>query len=134
MAQPVQTTDKKVNEVTPKLFQRAPCAKSMAACSPQEIEELIRAIGLAPTKSRNLVKMSQLLVTNHEGTVPCTFEELEALPGVGHKTASVVMAQCHGCDSTAWKDCVCAWRCLCVSHARAGTRLDVSLHHTPPFA
>lgn len=92
----VQTTDKKVNEVTPELFAEAPCAETMAARDPKEIEGLIRQIGLAPTKAKNLVKTSQLLMQRHDGIVPKTFEELEELPGVGHKTASVVMAQCHG--------------------------------------
>ena len=86
-----QTTDKKVNEVTPELFQRATDAAAMSKLNPSEVEKIIRTVGLAPTKSKNVVKMSQLLLERHEGVVPRTFEELEALPGVGHKTASVVM-------------------------------------------
>ena len=69
----------------------------MALMEPSEVEHLIRQIGLAPTKSKNLVKMSQLLVERYDGCVPQTFEELEDLPGVGHKTASCIMAQCFGC-------------------------------------
>lgn len=86
-----QTTDKKVNEVTPQLFERAANAAAMSKVDPTEVEQIIRTVGLAPTKSKNVVKMSQLLLERHDGVVPRTFEELEALPGVGHKTASVVM-------------------------------------------
>ena len=91
-----QTTDKKVNEVTPALFARAPDPQTMATLSVEEVRELIKQIGLAPQKSKALVGLSTLLLERHEGIVPQTFEELEALPGVGHKTASVVMAQSFG--------------------------------------
>jgi len=91
-----QTTDKKVNEVTPALFARAPGPREMAALPVDEIRELIREIGLAPTKAKNLAKMAQLLLERHDGVVPQSFEALEALPGVGHKTASVVMSQAFG--------------------------------------
>lgn len=90
-----QTTDKKVNEVTPALFERAPDPASMAALEVEEIREIIRQIGLAPQKAKNLKKLGQMLV-DAGGEVPRTFEELEALPGVGHKTASVVMSQAFG--------------------------------------
>lgn len=91
-----QTTDKKVNEVTPALFARASTPAEMAALEVEELRQLIRQIGLAPTKAKNLRAASQLLVERHGGQVPRTFEELEALPGVGHKTASVVMSQAFG--------------------------------------
>jgi endonuclease-3 len=91
-----QTTDKKVNEVTPALFSRAPTPSAMAAMEISAIQDLIREIGLAPTKARHLKAMAGLLVERHGGEVPRTFEELEALPGVGHKTASVLMSQCFG--------------------------------------
>lgn len=91
-----QTTDKKVNEVTPALFERAPDAFTMAETSEEELRELIRQIGLAPSKAKALKGMSTLLVEKHGGKVPATFEELEELPGVGHKTASVVMSQAFG--------------------------------------
>ncbi len=91
-----QTTDKKVNEVTPALFARACTPEAMATLEEEEIRQLIRAIGLAPSKARNLKALSQLLVERHQGQVPRSFEDLEALPGVGHKTASVVMAQAFG--------------------------------------
>lgn len=91
-----QTTDKKVNEVTPALFTRAPTPSAMAALDVAEIQHLIREIGLAPTKAKHLKAMAGLLVERHGGEVPRTFEELEALPGVGHKTASVLMSQCFG--------------------------------------
>jgi len=91
-----QTTDKKVNEVTPALFERASTPAEMAAMSVAEIHSLIREIGLANQKAENLRKMSEILVAEHDGEVPRTFEELEALPGVGHKTASVVRVQAFG--------------------------------------
>lgn len=91
-----QTTDKKVNEVTPSLFAQAATPAAMAALEVDVIRDLIREIGLAPTKAKNLRRMSELLVERHGGAVPADMEALEALPGVGHKTASVVMAQAFG--------------------------------------
>jgi endonuclease-3 len=91
-----QTTDLKVNEVTPALFTMGPDAQSMAKCDVKDIERVIGTLGLAPTKAKNLKALSIQLVEEHDGKVPKTFEELEALPGVGHKTASVVMSQVHG--------------------------------------
>jgi endonuclease-3 len=91
-----QTTDKKVNEVTPALFAEASDARSMAALPVERILSLIRTVGLAPTKAKNLKRMAQLLVDKHGGDVPDDIEALEALPGVGHKTASVVMCQAFG--------------------------------------
>lgn len=82
-----------MNEVTPALFAKAPDAASMAQLDPSEVESIIKQVGLAPTKAKNVVKMSQLLIDRHGGQVPNTMEELEDLPGVGHKTASVVMVQ-----------------------------------------
>jgi endonuclease-3 len=91
-----QTTDKKVNQVTPALFARASTPEAMAALPEEEIRGLIREIGLAPTKARSLRRLSEILVAEHGGRVPESFEALEALPGVGHKTASVVMVQAFG--------------------------------------
>ena len=91
-----QTTELKVNEVTPALFRRANSAKEMAQLDVDIIQNDIRQIGLAPTKAKNIKRLSQLLVEHHDGEVPASFEDLEALPGVGHKTASVVMAQAFG--------------------------------------
>ncbi|MCB9682584.1 MAG: endonuclease III [Alphaproteobacteria bacterium] len=91
-----QTTDKKVNEVTPALFAEAPDAQAMAAMDPARVQALIQQVGLAPTKARHLVQLARQLVDLHGGAVPASFEALEALPGVGHKTASVVMAQAFG--------------------------------------
>ena len=88
-----QTTDLKVNEVTPALFTKANNAADMTKLDVNTILQDIRQIGLAPTKSKNILRLSQLIVERHDGQVPCTFKELEDLPGVGHKTASVVMAQ-----------------------------------------
>ncbi|WKS95449.1 endonuclease III [Riemerella columbina] len=91
-----QTTDKKVNEVTPQLFAVADTPFKMKDLEVAEIKELIKEIGLSNTKAKNLKAMAELLVERHNGVVPQTFEELEALPGVGHKTASVVMSQAFG--------------------------------------
>lgn len=91
-----QTTDKKVNQITPKLFEVAGDPFRMKDLEVDEIKYLIKEIGLANTKAKNLKKMAELLVERHNGEVPQTFEELEALSGVGHKTASVVMSQAFG--------------------------------------
>lgn len=86
-----QCTDKKVNEVTPALFRLGPTPEAMARRTPEEVLAIIRPLGLAPTKAKNVVALSRLLVERHGGQVPADMEALEALPGVGHKTASVVM-------------------------------------------
>jgi endonuclease-3 len=88
-----QTTDKKVNEVTPALFAEASNPESMAALPVDRILRFIRTVGLAPTKAKNLKAMAELLIARHGGDVPDDIDALEALPGVGHKTASVVMCQ-----------------------------------------
>ncbi|HZF11453.1 MAG TPA: endonuclease III [Thermoanaerobaculia bacterium] len=94
-----QTTDKLVNEVTPALFARAATPERMARLSVEEIRQLIRKIGLTGQKAKSLQGLSQILVEQHGGQVPRTFVELEALPGVGHKTASVVLNQAFGLPS-----------------------------------
>ena len=91
-----QCTDKKVNEVTPALFAAGPNPAAMAALSEAEILGLIRHLGLAKTKAINVKRFAELLLERHGGEVPGSFEALEALPGVGHKTASVVMSQAFG--------------------------------------
>ncbi|MGB5704079.1 MAG: endonuclease III [Polyangiales bacterium] len=91
-----QTTDKKVNEVTPGLFAEASDPKSMAALPVERILGHIRTVGLAPTKAKNLKRMAELLLERHGGEVPADIDALEELPGVGHKTASVVMCQAFG--------------------------------------
>ena len=91
-----QTTDLKVNEVTPALFAKAGSAAEMAEIDVETILSDIRQVGLAPTKAKNIKRLSEILVERHEGEVPASFEALEALPGVGHKTASVVMSQAFG--------------------------------------
>jgi endonuclease III len=88
-----QCTDARVNIVTPALFERAPDAFALAAMTPAQVMKYIRTCGLAPGKAKNLVAMARALVANHNGQVPCDFDALEELAGVGHKTASVVMAQ-----------------------------------------
>ncbi|HVR43280.1 MAG TPA: endonuclease III [Thermoanaerobaculia bacterium] len=91
-----QTTDAQVNRVTPALFALASTAERMARLSEARILGAIRSCGLAPSKAKNIRKLAAILVAEHGGEVPRTLEELEALPGVGHKTASVVMAQAFG--------------------------------------
>ncbi|MBS1937584.1 MAG: endonuclease III [Bacteroidetes bacterium] len=91
-----QCTDKKVNEITSLLFAKARTPKQMAAMEVEEIREIIKPCGLSPAKSKALHGLSEIILAKHGGKVPHTFEELEALPGVGHKTASVVMSQAFG--------------------------------------
>ncbi len=88
-----QTTDKRVNMVTPELFRRAPTPRKMVKLEVEEILSIIRTCGLAPGKARNIHALSEILLEEHGGRVPANMEKLEALPGVGHKTASVVMIQ-----------------------------------------
>ncbi|HTB63237.1 MAG TPA: endonuclease III [Opitutales bacterium] len=91
-----QCTDVRVNQVTPKLFTLADTPAKMAALTVAQIDAIVRPCGLAPMKAKNIREMSRLLLERHGGQVPQTFEELEALPGVGHKTASVLMTQAFG--------------------------------------
>lgn len=91
-----QCTDARVNLITPKLFKLADNPFDMVKLTVKEIEEVIRPCGLSPAKSKNIHALSQIIIDKHQGEVPQTFEELEALPGVGHKTASVVMSQAFG--------------------------------------
>jgi endonuclease-3 len=91
-----QCTDKRVNLVTPELFALADTARKMARVPVGEIQRIIRPCGLSPQKARAISGLSRILVEKHGGAVPSTFEELEELPGVGHKTASVVMSQAFG--------------------------------------
>ena len=91
-----QCTDKKVNEVTPALFAAGPTPKAMASLDETEIWSYIRQLGLAKTKAKHVRRLSELLLSEHDGAVPDNFQALEALPGVGHKTASVVMSQAFG--------------------------------------
>lgn len=91
-----QCTDKRVNEVAPKLFNIADTPQKMAKLSVKKIEDVIRPCGLAPAKSRHISELSKILVSKFHGEVPSTFPELESLPGVGHKTASVIMGQAFG--------------------------------------
>lgn len=91
-----QCTDVRVNQITPKLFKRANTPQKMVTIPVSEIEDIIRPCGLAPRKSKAISGLSQILLDKHKGEVPRSFEALEELPGVGHKTASVVMAQSFG--------------------------------------
>lgn len=90
------TTDKSVNAATPALFKLADNPKDMVKLGPERILSQIRKVGLANTKSRNVWNLSRILLEKHGGELPRTWEELEELPGVGHKTASVVMCQAFG--------------------------------------
>lgn len=91
-----QSTDIRVNQITPLLFARARTPQEMVRLNQEEIREIIRPVGLSPMKSKGIYELSHILIEKHEGQVPQDFEALEALPAVGHKTASVVMAQAFG--------------------------------------
>lgn len=91
-----QCTDERVNKVTPILFKKATNPNDMAQLEVETIYSIIRPCGLAPKKSKAISELSQILISDYNGVVPRTFEQLEKLPGVGHKTASVVMAQAFG--------------------------------------
>jgi endonuclease-3 len=91
-----QCTDKKVNQITPILFEKADNPYDMVKLSVEEIKSIIRPCGLSPMKSKAIHGLSQILIDKHNGEVPQNYKDLEALPGVGHKTASVVMAQAFG--------------------------------------
>jgi len=91
-----QCTDKRVNLITPILFKRANTPQKMVKLSIDEIRDIIKPCGLSPMKSKAIFNLSQIILDKHKGKVPNTFEDLEALPGVGHKTASVVMSQAFG--------------------------------------
>lgn len=91
-----QCTDVRVNQITPKLFKRANTPQKMVKVPVSEIEDIIRPCGLSPRKSKAISELSQILLDKYDGEVPQSFEALEELPGVGHKTASVVMAQSFG--------------------------------------
>lgn len=91
-----QCTDERVNKVTPDLFEKANNPYSMAALDVADIKDIIRPCGLSPRKSKAISELSTILIEKYNGKVPQSFEALEALPGVGHKTASVVMSQAFG--------------------------------------
>ena len=91
-----QCTDKRVNEITPILFKKAKTPQDMVLLTVDEIQQIIRPCGLSPAKSKAIHRLSEILLEKYEGQVPQSFEALEELPGVGHKTASVVMAQSFG--------------------------------------
>ena len=94
-----QCTDVRVNQITPLLFARADTPRDMVKLSVEEIKEIIRPCGLSPMKSKGIAGLSQILLNEHGGEVPADIKALEALPAVGHKTASVVMAQAFGVPS-----------------------------------
>lgn len=91
-----QCTDERVNKVTPILFDHADCPEDMVRMSISKLQDIIRPCGLSPMKSKGIHGLSKMIIEKHDGKVPNTFEELEAFPSVGHKTASVVMAQAFG--------------------------------------
>lgn len=91
-----QCTDARVNTITPHLFKRANNPFDMIKLSIEEIREIIKPCGLSPAKSKAIFNLSHILINEHNGEVPASFDALEALPGVGHKTASVVMSQAFG--------------------------------------
>ncbi len=88
-----RNTDAKVNQITPHLFKKAKTPQEMVQLTVEEIRDIIKPCGLSPTKAKNIWKLSEILIKKYKGKVPKSFIALESLPGVGHKTASVVMAQ-----------------------------------------
>jgi endonuclease-3 len=91
-----QCTDERVNKITPHLFAKGKTPQEMILLSVSEIREIIKPCGLSPRKSKAIHDLSHIILNKHAGAVPSSFQELEALPGVGHKTASVVMSQAFG--------------------------------------
>lgn len=91
-----QCTDERVNKITPRLFALADTPQAMGNLSVEAVDAIVRPCGLSPRKARALVELSRLIMERHAGEVPADFDSLEALPGVGHKTASVVMSQAFG--------------------------------------
>lgn len=91
-----QSTDARVNQITPLLFAKADNPYDMVKLSVEEIREIIKPVGLSPAKSKGIYELSHILIEKHNGEVPQSFEYLEELPAVGHKTASVVMSQAFG--------------------------------------
>lgn len=91
-----QSTDVRVNQITPLLFERADNPYAMVKLSVEEIREIIKPVGLSPMKAKGIHGLSEILIEKHNGEVPASFEALEELPAVGHKTASVVMSQAFG--------------------------------------
>jgi len=91
-----QCTDERVNKITPLLFEKADNPYDMIQLQVSEIKDIIKPCGLSPRKSQAIFDLSQILIDKHNGDVPQSFEDLESLPGVGHKTASVVMSQAFG--------------------------------------
>jgi len=123
-----QATDKSVNEATPALFARFPDAKALAAATPEEVEPYIRKIGLYRTKARNLVALARRLVEDHGGEVPRDKEALMRLPGVGWKTATVVLGAAFGVPGIAVDTHVArVSRRLCFSEAKAPERMGKDL-------
>ena len=91
-----QSTDVRVNQITPLLFERADNPYDMVKLSVDEIREIIKPVGLSPMKSKGIHGLSKMIIEKHDGNVPQTYEELEAMPAVGHKTAAVVLSQAFG--------------------------------------
>ena len=102
-----QCTDARVNMVTPALFERYTCARDFADSSPEEVSEYIRSCGLYKTKSRDIVAMARVLCDRYDGEVPSTLEELTALPGIGRKTANLVMGDIFGMPGAVVVDTHC---------------------------
>lgn len=117
-----QCTDARVNQVTPAFFRRFPTPRSLAQADPTEVEELIRSTGFFRTKARSLIGMAQALVEHHGGLVPRRMEDLRALPGVGRKTANVVLGNAYGINEGVAVD----------THvARVAGRLRLTRHTVP---
>lgn len=130
-----QCTDARVNMTTPLLFARARTPRAMARMDVDEVREIIKPCGLSPAKSKALVELSRRLVAEHGGQVPCDWEALESLPGVGHKTASVVMSHAFGVPAFPVDTHIhrLAWR-WGLSDGSSVERTERDLKHTFPEA
>ena len=93
-----QTTDERVNMVTPVLFERYPDARALAAARQEDVEEIVRSTGFYRNKAKNIIGFARGVVTEHDGEVPSSMEELNVLPGVGRKTANVILGNAFGVD------------------------------------
>ena len=96
-----QATDKIVNEVTPSLFEKYPSPKNFVLCGEKKLSQLIKRIGLAPTKAKNIIRTCQILIETHNGIIPQAREDLLELPGVGRKTANVILNEAFGIPTIA---------------------------------
>ena len=129
-----QCTDKRVNTVTPQLFNRFPTPEAMADASPEEIRHIIASISYPNTKAEKLAALARKIVTEHNGVVPDTFEQLTALPGVGRKTANLLLGDLYGVPGSVVCDTHCIRICgrLGLSHGKEPEKVEKQLRAILP--